>query len=87
MCCGNTSPFLAKLVTHNRCVVGLNGPLMMRNGPTICVMEKQVTFLPKLATYDRCAVVANGHIVIRNGPTIGVWWRYMSIFGQISHPQ
>ena len=32
MCGGNTCPFLAKLVTHDRCAVALNGPLMMRNG-------------------------------------------------------
>ena len=40
MCGGNTCPFPAKLVTHNGCVVALNGHLIMRNGPTIgCVRD------------------------------------------------
>ena len=66
MCGGNTYPFPAKLVTHNRCVVALNGHLMMRNGPTIGVCEKLCPFLAKLATYDRCVVAANGHIMTRS---------------------
>ena len=66
MCGGNTCPFHAKLVTHNRCVVELNGHLMMRNGHTIVCGEKLCPFLAKLATYDRCVVAANGHIMTRS---------------------
>ena len=36
-CGGNICPFPAKLVPHNRCVVALNGHLMMRNGPKLAV--------------------------------------------------
>ena len=39
-CGGNACPFLTKLVTYNRCVVALNGHLMIRNGPTIGVWWK-----------------------------------------------
>ena len=52
----------------------------------MCV-EKLCSFLVKLATYDRCVVAVNGHIMTRKNPTIGVWWKYMSISCQISHPQ
>ena len=31
VCGGNTCPFLAKLVTHNRYVVAINGLIMRRN--------------------------------------------------------
>ena len=37
---GNTCPFFAKFVTYNRCIVAINDPLMMRNGPTIGVWFK-----------------------------------------------
>ena len=87
MCGGNTCPFLAKLVTFNRCVVAINGLTMTRNEPTIVCGGNTCPFLAKLVTYNRCVVAINGHLMIRNGSTIGVWWKYMSISGQISHLQ
>ena len=57
MCGGKLCPFLAKLITYNRCVVVENAHIMTRNVPTIGVY---------------CLVATNGHLVMRNGPTIGV---------------
>ena len=48
---------------------------------------KVCSLFAKLGTYDRCVVAVNGHITTRNEPTIGVWWKYMSIPGQICHLQ
>ena len=48
---------------------------------------KLCSFLAKLATYYRCVVAVNVRIMTRNEPTIGVWWKYMSISGQIRRPQ
>ena len=48
---------------------------------------KVCSILAKLATYDRCVVAVNGHIMTRNEPIIGLWWKYMSISGQICHLQ
>ena len=55
-------------------------------GPGIDIIFHH-TPMAKLITYNRGVVVANGHIMTRNGPTIGVWWKHMSISGQISHLQ
>ena len=44
-------------------------------------------FLAKLVTYKRCVVAINSLFMTRNKPTIGVWWKYMSIFGKLSHLQ
>ena len=87
MCGGNICPFPAQLVTHNRCVVALNGHLMLRNGPTIGVWWKLMSISGQIVTYKRFVVVINGPIMRRNLPTIGVWWKYMSISCQISHSQ
>ena len=43
-------------------------------------------FPAQLVTH-RCVVALNGHLMLRNGPTIGVWWKLMSISGQMSHLQ
>ena len=69
MCGGNTCPFPAKLVTHNR-IVAINGVDKWSSyhesyyGPTIVCGGNTCPFLAKLATYDRCVVVANGHLII-----------------------
>ena len=44
-------------------------------------------FLAKLATYDRYVMAENGHIMIRNEATLGVWWKHMSISGQMNYLQ
>ena len=90
-----------QIITYNRCVVALNGHLMIRNGPTIDVWWKcksisdqighlQQECMPiseQIVTYNRCVVALNGHLMIRKGLTIGVWWTCMSISDQIGHQQ
>ena len=57
----NTCPFLVNLITHNRCVVAINGHLMMRNGPTIGVWWKimsiscQISHLPWVCSCGKCS--------------------------------
>ena len=68
----NACPFLNKLVTYNRCVVALNGHLMIRNGPTIGVWWKYMPISDQIVTYNRCVVALNVHLMIRNGPIMGV---------------
>ena len=76
-----------QIVTYNRCVVALNGNLMIRNGPTIGMWCKCKSISDQIVTYNRCVVALNGQLMIRNGPTIGVWWKCMSISDQIGHLQ
>ena len=61
-----------QIVTYNRCVVALNGHLMIRNGPTIGVWWKCMPISDQIVTYNGCVVALNVHLMIRNGPIMGV---------------
>ena len=78
MCGGKLYPFLAKLVTYDRCVVAANGHVMNINEPTMGVSWKYMSISDQISHL-------NGHLMLRNGHTIGVWWKIMYISCQFSH--